>query len=38
MPQDLKYRGEKTRLIIGRKNIFREFVTDAPRHTGRRRD
>jgi UDP-N-acetylglucosamine acyltransferase len=27
MPQDLKYRGEKTRLVIGQKNIFREFVT-----------
>jgi UDP-N-acetylglucosamine acyltransferase len=27
MPQDLKYRGEKTRLVIGRQNIFREFVT-----------
>ncbi len=26
-PQDLKYRGEKTRLTIGRGNIFREFVT-----------
>ena len=26
-PQDLKYRGEKTRLAIGRGNIFREFVT-----------
>jgi UDP-N-acetylglucosamine acyltransferase len=26
-PQDLKYRGEQTRLIIGRRNIFREFVT-----------
>ena len=26
-PQDLKYRGEATRLVIGRKNIFREFVT-----------
>src|SRR5438128_3154581 len=26
-PQDLKYQGEETRLIIGRKNIFREFVT-----------
>jgi UDP-N-acetylglucosamine acyltransferase len=26
-PQDLKYRGETTRLIIGRRNIFREFVT-----------
>jgi UDP-N-acetylglucosamine acyltransferase len=27
MPQDIKYRGEKTRVVIGRKNIFREFVT-----------
>lgn len=26
-PQDLKYRGEQTRLAIGRGNIFREFVT-----------
>jgi UDP-N-acetylglucosamine acyltransferase len=26
-PQDLKYRGERTRLTIGRRNIFREFVT-----------
>jgi UDP-N-acetylglucosamine acyltransferase len=26
-PQDLKYRGERTRLVIGRHNIFREFVT-----------
>jgi UDP-N-acetylglucosamine acyltransferase len=26
-PQDLKYRGELTRLSIGRGNIFREFVT-----------
>jgi UDP-N-acetylglucosamine acyltransferase len=26
-PQDLKYRGEVTRLVIGRGNIFREFVT-----------
>jgi UDP-N-acetylglucosamine acyltransferase len=26
-PQDLKYRGEPTRLAIGRGNIFREFVT-----------
>ena len=25
-PQDLKYRGEATRLIIGKRNIFREFV------------
>jgi len=27
MPQDIKYRGEKTRVVIGRKNIVREFVT-----------
>ena len=27
MPQDLKFRGEQTRLVIGRRNIFREFVT-----------
>jgi UDP-N-acetylglucosamine acyltransferase len=26
-PQDLKYRGERTKLLIGRRNIFREFVT-----------
>jgi len=26
-PQDLKYQGEATRLVIGRRNIFREFVT-----------
>ena len=26
-PQDLKYRGERTRLVIGKENIFREFVT-----------
>ncbi|HEX5108942.1 MAG TPA: acyl-ACP--UDP-N-acetylglucosamine O-acyltransferase [Vicinamibacterales bacterium] len=26
-PQDLKYKGERTRLSIGRQNIFREFVT-----------
>jgi UDP-N-acetylglucosamine acyltransferase len=26
-PQDLKFRGEETRLIIGERNIFREFVT-----------
>src|SRR5690606_35514218 len=26
-PPDLKYRGEPTRLVIGRGNIFREFVT-----------
>ena len=27
IPQDLKFRGEETRLKIGRRNIFREFVT-----------
>jgi UDP-N-acetylglucosamine acyltransferase len=26
-PQDLKYRGERTRLRVGQRNIFREFVT-----------
>jgi UDP-N-acetylglucosamine acyltransferase len=26
-PQDLKFRGERTRLIIGAHNVFREFVT-----------
>jgi UDP-N-acetylglucosamine acyltransferase len=26
-PQDLKYRGERTRLLVGKRNIFREFVT-----------
>ena len=26
-PQDLKYKGEVTKLVIGRRNIFREFVT-----------
>ena len=26
-PQDLKYRGERTRLTIGNGNVFREFVT-----------
>ena len=26
-PQDLKYQGERTRLVIGRQNTFREFVT-----------
>ena len=26
-PQDLKYKGEPTKLVIGKKNIFREFVT-----------
>jgi UDP-N-acetylglucosamine acyltransferase len=27
IPQDLKFRGEKTRLVIGHRNVFREFVT-----------
>lgn len=27
IPQDLKFKGEETRLIIGARNIFREFVT-----------
>ena len=27
IPQDLKFRGEETRLVIGCRNIFREFVT-----------
>jgi UDP-N-acetylglucosamine acyltransferase len=27
VPQDLKFRGEQTRLVIGTRNIFREFVT-----------
>jgi UDP-N-acetylglucosamine acyltransferase len=26
-PQDLKYQGEKTRLVIGDHNVFREYVT-----------
>ncbi len=26
-PQDLKYQGEKTRLVIGAHNVFREYVT-----------
>jgi UDP-N-acetylglucosamine acyltransferase len=26
-PQDLKYKGEKTRLVIGHRNVFREGVT-----------
>jgi UDP-N-acetylglucosamine acyltransferase len=27
VPQDLKYKGEPTRLVIGSHNVFREFVT-----------
>jgi UDP-N-acetylglucosamine acyltransferase len=26
-PQDLKFKGEPTQLVIGRRNVFREFVT-----------
>ena len=33
-PQDLKYNGEKTRLIIGDKNTFREYVTINPGTVG----
>jgi UDP-N-acetylglucosamine acyltransferase len=29
-PQDLKYKGEKSRLVIGKRNIFREHVTINP--------
>jgi UDP-N-acetylglucosamine acyltransferase len=27
IPQDLKFKGEQSRLVIGRRNVFREFVT-----------
>ncbi len=27
VPQDLKFKGERTKLTIGRQNVFREFVT-----------
>ena len=27
IPQDLKFKGERTNLVIGRRNVFREFVT-----------
>jgi UDP-N-acetylglucosamine acyltransferase len=27
IPQDLKFRGEQTSLVIGKRNVFREFVT-----------
>lgn len=27
IPQDLKFKGESTRLVIGHRNVFREFVT-----------
>jgi len=26
-PQDLKYKGEETRLVVGRRNVIREYVT-----------
>ena len=29
-PQDLKFKGEKTKLIIGKKNKIREYVTINP--------
>ena len=32
-PQDLKYAGEPTRLVVGNRNVFREFMT-AHRGTG----
>ena len=35
-PQDLKYRGEPSRLVIGSKNSIREFVTLHPGTTGGR--
>ena len=27
IPQDLKFKGEQSRTVIGRRNVFREFVT-----------
>ena len=33
-PQDLKYKGEKTELIIGNNNIIREYVTANPGTSG----
>jgi UDP-N-acetylglucosamine acyltransferase len=33
-PQDLKYRGEKSALVIGRNNTIREYVTMNPGTTG----
>lgn len=33
-PQDLKYKGEESRLVIGRRNIIREYVTMNPGTTG----
>ena len=34
MPQDLKYKGEKSKLVIGNKNIFREHSTANPGTSG----
>jgi len=34
MPQDLKYKGEKSKLVIGDKNIFREHTTANPGTSG----
>ena len=31
-PQDKKYRGEPTRLVIGERNVFREFWPDIATH------
>ena len=36
-PQDLKFKGEPTRLVIGHHNVFREFVTIHRGHGRRRR-
>jgi len=33
-PQDLKYRGEASSLVVGRRNIIREYVTMNPGTTG----
>ena len=30
IPQDMKYAGEESRLIIGRRNVIREYVTMNP--------
>jgi UDP-N-acetylglucosamine acyltransferase len=36
VPQDLKFKGEETRLVIGRRNTFREFITlNRGTHKGR---
>ena len=37
IPQDLKFRGEPTRLVIGHRNVIREFVTIHRGTDGRRR-